>query len=147
MNDESSVLLIKRFSRDPNRSPGQETITEFVMDAVARSDGALRPSSSSDEFSPELMLRLITYCYAKGVYSSDEIERKLRKSPVRQPFPDAKSIQRFRRHNRAALQTALERTLQAIYHSAPGEKTPTVIRAEAAEKLEMAAIFDMSLEE
>lgn len=86
---------------------------------------------------------LITYCYAKGVYGSGEIERKLRKSPMRQAVPDARAIQRFRRCNRAALLTALEAALKLV----ASEETATTIQREAEERLERASISDMSLEE
>jgi len=119
MKDESSILLLKRFERDSANS------------------------SNGDDVSPTMMLQLITYCYAKGVYGSGDIERKLRKSPVRQAVPDARAIQQFRRCNRAALLTALERTLKLVAN----EETPTTIRREAEERLERAAISDMSLEE
>jgi hypothetical protein len=124
MKDESSILLLTQFEGDRNGSCRKETII-------------------ADDVSPSVMLRLITYCYAKGVYGSGEIERKLRKSPVRQTAPDAKAIQRFRRYNRAALLMALERTLKLV----AGEETANTIRREAEERLERAAISDMSLEE
>ena len=119
MKDESSIWHLKRFEHD---SPN---------------------SSNGDDVSPTVMLRLITYCYAKGVYGSGEIERKLRKSPIREAVPDARAIQRFRRCNRAALLAALERTLKLV----AGEQTATTIRREAEARLERAAISDMSLEE
>ena len=123
MKDESSILILKRFERDS------------------------ASSSNGDDVPPPVMLRLITYCYAKGVYGSGEIERKLRKSPMRQAVPDARAIQRFRRCNRSVLQRALEHALQLMRNSPAGEETATAIQREAEERLERAAISDMSLEE
>ena len=119
MKDESSIWLLKRFERDSVNS------------------------STADDVPPTVMLRLITYCYAKGVYGSEEIERKLRKSSVRRAVPEARDIQRFRRFHRAALLAALQRTLKLV----ASEETATTIRREAEERLERAAISDMSLEE
>src|SRR4051794_34742070 len=109
MKDESSVLILKRFRPDhPLRD--ETTVFSVVMSALDTRDGRPMPPSNSDELSPGVMLRLITYCYAKGKYASAEIARKLRKSPVHQDLPEATDIRRFRRCNRMALQNALEKT-------------------------------------
>ena len=59
-------------------------------------------------------LGTVSYCYAKGVFESEEIERKMLKDPalrdaVHGDVPDAKAIRRFRTLNRGAIQTTLEK--------------------------------------
>lgn len=148
MKDESSVLLLKQFEAVANHpARPDETVTRLVAAAVPGTDSQRVRPLAPDEISPRVMLRLITYCYAKGVYSSGEIERKLRKSPTHQLMLDAKAIRRFRRLNRVALQSALEKTLQGMHRSSAGEETLIIARREATEKLETAAICDISLEE
>ena len=138
MKDESSVLLMNQFQKHSRAS---------VPSVVDQCDNTLLGSSGSDDVPATVMSRLLTHCYVAGVYASAEIERKLQKSLSLQAVPDAKAIQRFRRHNRAALQRALEASLQLLQHSAGSDKSPTVIRWQASEKLEIAAMYDLSLEE
>ena len=148
MKDESSILFLNHFEHsDAPAAASEKTITRLVFDAVSENKPTLAAHSASDEVPPEVMLRLVTYCYAKGLYGSREIERKLRKNPVRQDSPDAQAIRRFRRLNHAALQNTLEKTLQSMQPAATDKQTIVITRQKAAEKLETAAIFDMTLEE
>jgi len=63
-----------------------------------------------------VLLGLLTYCYASAVFSSREIEARLRKDRTLillcgHELPDWHLIRRFRRHNRDLIQHCLEVTL------------------------------------
>jgi len=63
-----------------------------------------------------VLLGLLTYCYASGVFSSLEIEARVRQDPILillcgRELPDWHRIRRFRRYNHAAIQRCLEATL------------------------------------
>ena len=123
------------------------------------------------------MLGIVTYCYAKDVCGSWDIERKMRSSSEvcaarHGDIPDAKIIRRFRRLNRGAVQMALEKALRFIRRAmlrntlsqtlhgqqnpvparfatlaAPGEETTLMVRREAVQKLEVASILDATLDD
>ena len=66
---------------------------------------------------PESMLGVVSYCYAKGVYGSDDIGRKLNQDPAFRiscgnEMPRPEDIRRFRKLNREAIQKTLEKVLQ-----------------------------------
>ena len=63
------------------------------------------------------MLGAVSYAYAKDVYESERIEKKMRgdsemKEKLGQKVPDAKSISKFRKLNRAAIMETLERAFR-----------------------------------
>jgi hypothetical protein len=181
----STILRLGRFV-SPDLNPAKaaeparaETPTALVAEAVKETADAIKvvtPNAAGD-FPPKSMLGIVTYCYAKDVCGSWDIERKLRSSEeVRQArhgdIPDAKAIRRFRRLNRPALQMALEkalrfirrammrRTLSQTVHGeknpvpptftnlcAPGEETTVMVRREATQKLEVASMLDATLDD
>jgi hypothetical protein len=112
----------------------------------------------------------VAYCYAKGVYSSEEIERKMLQDPTLRAatnadLPDAHAIRRFRRLNRHALQATLEKFYQRLRRRItsvlPGAQAPAptppppnpaapadignstiVAKREAVERIQQAIIID-----
>jgi hypothetical protein len=63
------------------------------------------------------MLGVVSYCYAKGVYSSNDIGRKLNQAPAfriscHNELPRPEDIRRFRKLNREAIQKTLEKILR-----------------------------------
>jgi len=98
-NDETTgvTVMIKRAAA--------ETVQQGAKPVVPKDGGAL----PADE-----MLGAVSYCYAKGVFTSEEIEQKMLKdkelrAAVHDDVPDAKSIRRFRRLNHGAIQATLEK--------------------------------------
>src|ERR1043166_2486044 len=66
---------------------------------------------------PRVLLGLLTYCYATGIFGSQEIEALVRRDPLLnllcgRDLPDGQVIRHFRRCNRALLQRCLETTLE-----------------------------------
>lgn len=107
---------------------------------------------------PQHMLGAVAYAYAKGVYRSEDIERKMLQDPefrqaVHNEVPSAATIRRFRRLNRAALLATLGkffrwRRAQAAANpaSAPAGGTDTstqfFVKTEAEDLLNKAAWVD-----
>ena len=128
-------------------------------------------------FAARAMLGLVTYCYAKGVLSSSDIERKLWKDRriVRtrpEQIPAAHTIRKFRRLNREMILEALEKSLKRIRHAVrratmgrtlydlenepkcrPGtghiddDGTTIMVRRDAIERLDKAALLDSTLDD
>jgi hypothetical protein len=70
-------------------------------------------------FEPRVLLAIITYCYAAGVFASEDIETAMRDDPgfcalCHNVFPDAASIRRFRRLNRDSIERCLAGLLAAL---------------------------------
>jgi hypothetical protein len=162
MEDAATILKLKRPM--PTGSPESdptESVTGIVMKAVRETDEPVINPNGASNVSPQSMLGLITYCYAKGIYGSNDVAQELRNRMQQNSIPDAKTIRRFRRLNRGVLQTALEKTLRLIRRSrrkkaavpAPAIDSPasdeTIImtRREAADKIETAAIIDVAIED
>ena len=169
---DSTVLHLNQFAPGapkpaPAAEPGvtvmvklaaQETVEQTGTPVVPREGGAL---------SGKEMLGAVSYCYAKGVYESEEIERKMMKDPalrasVHGDVPDAKAIRRFRMLNRGAIQATLEKAFGFLRRkekaelmeplpgqpvAAPltglvGESTVLYARNQAQERVQQAAFVD-----
>ena len=96
-------------------------LAHFILDAVEGLD--LRQvrvnerGTGSEQYPPRMLLALLLYCYATGVFSSRRIEQATFDSvPVRMicgdTHPDHDTICTFRRENRALLQETFVRVLE-----------------------------------
>jgi Transposase domain (DUF772) len=108
----------------PGHAPAassEDTVTAFVAKAAAEtikeSSKPVVVPKTAGPVPPESMLGAVSYCYAKGVYGSNDIGRKLNQDPVfrascQNEVPRPEDIRRFRRLNREAIQKTLEKALQ-----------------------------------
>jgi hypothetical protein len=151
-------------------------VTSFVVKAAKetceQSPQPVIAPKTNNALPAQSMLGVVSYCYSKGVVGSAEIERKLHQDPALKAacgpnVPDSKTIRRFRRLNREAIQTTLEKvfrfrrkkmasvTLSPAFHAstspAPhphsatdqsGESTMFFARKEATARIENAMIID-----
>ncbi len=96
-------------------------LAHFILDAVEEMD--LRQvrvnerGTGSEQYPPRMLLALLLYCYATGVFSSRRIEQATLDSvPVRMicgdTHPDHDTICTFRRENKALLQECFVRVLE-----------------------------------
>jgi len=96
-------------------------LAHFILEAIAEMD--LRQVRVNDrgsgcpQYPPRMLLALLLYCYATGVFSSRRIERAALDSvPVRMicagTHPDHDTICTFRRENKALLQETFVRVLE-----------------------------------
>lgn len=116
---------------------GRRSLTQAVRYAVrAIEEAALRPVARRDAglaFEPRTLLALLSYCYARDIYGSADIEDVLRRDAnfrliCNNEFPGARVIRRFRRENREALHRCLSIALRSME-----EVGPQTVSAEAAE--------------
>lgn len=100
---------------------GEDDLVHFVIAAVERvplSQFAVNDRGCGDEqYPPHLLLALLIYCYANGVFSSRRIERATyRDLAVRylcaDTHPDHDTICAFRRNNLAAIAAAFVEVLE-----------------------------------
>jgi len=98
----------------------EDDLAHFIVAAVERvpldAFQAKAVASGKAQYHPRLMLALLVYCYANGVFSSRRIERAtFRDIGVRYVaanlHPDHDTIAAFRRGNRAAFEAAFLRVL------------------------------------
>lgn len=132
------------------------TFTETVRNAVRGVvENTLRPVTRRDSgvaYHPRVLLALLTYCYARGIYGSLDIERIMRKDTVfralcREEYPDARMLRCFRRENRAALQDCLSLVLRLSSPNGTASRAQDSWNAEqsaeeALRRLDMAACMD-----
>ena len=90
----------------------EDDLAHFVIEAVERVDmGAFkvnRRGTGSAQYHPRMMLALLIYCYANGIFSSRRIERATRRDigvrfVAANRHPDHDTIATFRRDNLAAI--------------------------------------------
>lgn len=101
-------------------SASEETLTGFIAKAahevVEQSPTPVVVPKDGGSIPPETMLGVVSYCYTKGVYASEDIGRELGKEPLVQhvthgDLPRPEDIRRFRRLNREAIQQTVEKAL------------------------------------
>ena len=116
--DRHTPLLLPPDLRD---WVAEDDLVHFVIQAVERlplATFAVNPKGCGDEqYSPHLMLALLIYCYANGIFSSRRMERATyRDVAVRyltaDTHPDHDTICTFRRHNLEAIATAFVAVLE-----------------------------------
>ena len=99
----------------------EDDMVHFVMEAVAEMNLPTlkinRRGCGSEQYPPKMMLQLLIYCYANGIFSSRRIERaSYRDVAVRfltaDTHPDHDTICTFRRENFEAVAAAFLQVLQ-----------------------------------
>ena len=107
--DRGQAFLLPADLRDWVAS---DDLAHFVIEAVERVDlGAFkvnRRGTGSAQYHPRMMLALLVYCYANGIFSSRRIERATHRDigvrfVAANRHPDHDTIARFRRENFAAV--------------------------------------------
>jgi len=99
----------------------EDSVTAFIAKAAAEtvreSPKPVVVPKTAGPVQPESMLGAVSYCYAKGVYGSNDIGRKLNQDTAfrvscKNEVPRPEDIRRFRRLNREAIQKTLEKALE-----------------------------------
>jgi hypothetical protein len=169
----STVLNLKQFApgaAEKSAPAAESDVTMMVRLAAAdtvEKGGAPVVPKDGGALTGKEMLGAVSYCYAKGVYESEEIERKMLKDPALRnalhgEVPDAKTIRRFRSLNRGAIQSTLEKAFgflrrkekaelmkplpgqpaAARITDPAGESTVMFAQDQAKERLQQAAFVD-----
>ena len=102
MNQETSVNRLE-IGHDVFNRVGDGQLIKQVLEAVDRVESFI-PVSSRPDFKPVQILTLLTYCYARGIYSSEEIEVRLPEDNAIAYIcagqkPDWHLLRRFRRQH------------------------------------------------
>jgi hypothetical protein len=145
----------------PEPETGLTAVVKVAAEELVKKSGPPVIPREGGELPPKEMLGAVSYCYAKGVYTSEEIERKMLRDPqlresVRGNVPSANAIRRFRALNRGAIQQTLEKVFGTLWRKRKptaearpegpvprsDENTVAFGRREAADRLEQAAFVD-----
>jgi hypothetical protein len=137
-------------ARSKDLTPIATTITDAVLVAVPGIPGEslhrVAPDDAGMAYQPRALLALLTFCYASGVYASDDIEDHIyRDADFRRvcadEFPEADLLRRFRRLNREAIIHCLAHVLGAVSQQRGNERQFLV---EAEQRLRTAILSDLN---
>jgi hypothetical protein len=139
-------------------------LAELVPHIVRAANNAPTPSAASAKRSDEVVLAILVYCYAIGVYRSQEIEKRIRRDGARsqsllQTALDGKALAQYRRSHGQLLKQCLASTLQQAFQvkwtkARPGiasrarnlsfDSNPgSALDCEAERRLEVAEAWDL----
>jgi len=172
---ETTELHLGQLATGSAPAASQEnSVTAFIAKAAAEtvkeSPTPVVVPKAAGPIPPESMLGVVSYCYAKGVYGSNDIGRKLNQDTTfriscNNEVPRPEDIRRFRRLNREAIQKTLEKALRfarakvaetwspsnpfrnvssspAIRVTGQKEETQGFARREAADRIDKATFID-----
>src|SRR5438132_243194 len=132
------------------------SLAQSVQAAVRAVDEAtLRPVARRDAglaFQPKALLALLSYCYARQIYASAEIEDVVRRDVnfrqlCQNEIPDEWVLRSFRRHNREAIQFCLMTALCFVAEEKVREGIVTKVnKAGFAEEAQRRIIMAMFLD-
>jgi transposase len=103
----------------------RRSLARLVIETVRELEGQelrrVAPEDAGAAFRPPVMLALLTYSYALGVYGAEDIERMMIEDSALcalcgREVPSGRLLRHFRRENRAALQRTLTETLRQARH-------------------------------
>lgn len=141
---------------------GNHTLLKIVLDAVQTVDAAclLKNEPQPPGYRPQMLLTLLTYCYASNVFGSRDIEAATDYDPTARyicahTFPEWPAVRRFRRQHREWLEHCLTVVLKQAW-AAKFEQGEAIhlgylwfewqfnqqINTEVRRRLELASIID-----
>ena len=139
---------------------GERGLVELALQSVQHFDTHLPlwHKTSEPELSSRMLLALLTYSYAAGIYSSEDIHWACRsdagaKYLCANTWPDQRSLRRFRRQWRSRLQACLEwvfavteceRNARLAEAGMPTVTNPGHYGQLAAQRIETAILMDMA---
>ena len=91
-----------------------------VQDGIVPSARAAALADRNADFRPHILLSLLTYCYATGIYSSTDIELSFTQDTLvrhlcANTYPEAHRSRWFRRDNRQRIQRSLAEVFQRAW--------------------------------
>src|SRR6266498_2405152 len=102
---------------------GKKTLVKLILDAIAglnaRTAGREAGANGNPEFQPVMMLTLLTYCYAAGMYASTDIELNMQHDRMIR-YLCAKNnlnlpaLREFRRYSRDRIKECLATVLRRV---------------------------------
>ena len=103
---------------------GKKTLVKLILDAIeglnARASECEATASGKQEFQPALMLTLLTYCYATGVYASTDIELSMQHDRMirylcAKNYLNLPVLREFRRYSRDRIKECLASVLRRVW--------------------------------
>ncbi len=103
---------------------GDAELVAQVLAAVQKVDWSFPPlrtlSQQNREYRPQMLLTLLTYSYATGLYESEEIESQVyAESTLRylaaRTWPDRRTLRKFRRQHRDLVKQCLIAVIKAAW--------------------------------
>lgn len=124
-----------------------------AVQAAARafSTSALQPVCAPGAglaYQPRSLLAVLTYCYAREIFSSVEVEDMMRsdtalRSACGENIPDAQTLRRFRRHNHEAIESCLYTVLRQLADQQGVHPADAEVIEEAHQRLRIAMFVDL----
>jgi hypothetical protein len=99
---------------------GERGLVKLTLDAVQSVEAPRRAGATAPAHQPRMMVTLLAYCYAKGLYGSRQIEEAIQSDPVirylcAREYPDWKDLRRFRREHRDWIGACLSQVLKQAW--------------------------------
>lgn len=101
---------------------GERTLVKLALDAVQTVDweNVEEELKARCECQPRMMLTLLSFCYASGIYGSQQIRQAMRDHAMvryicAKEFPDESALRKFRKENRALLTQCLTYMFQQAW--------------------------------
>ena len=103
---------------------GKKTLVKLILEAVedlnARTSWCETAATGSSGLQPALMLTLLTYCYATGVYASTDIELSMQHDQMirylcARNYVNLPVLREFRRYSRDRIRECLAAVLQRVW--------------------------------
>jgi hypothetical protein len=163
----TTILKLKRTGVSPVSPPpdlreslGEPILLKLALDGVQSLDPAKLKlaANGTAPLRPQMMLTLLSYCYAARIYGSRDIEWAIRNNAtvryIVRTCPGWRSMRRFRRNNRELLEECLAYVLKKAWllqldadcasadWSGAGSDLDRKSLAEARQKIEVAIIMD-----
>ena len=147
---EKPGLNLGKFANPGTAPSGEPEGATLIIKraAVETAAKSAEPGVTQDadlELPLSVMLGLIAYCYARGIFRSDDIARRLHEQPelaaaFGKHLPDGPAIRRFRRRHA----DEIEETLETLYRELPTspEIDTVTIQRQAKDRVHDAAWTD-----
>jgi len=114
----------KNLPEDLSLYIGKKSLVKLILEAIEElsaetADGGDVQSGNTD-FQPAMMLTLLAYCYATGVYGSEEIrlathDDQMIRYLCARDYPDLCQIRSFRRYNRDRIAHCLAGVFRRVW--------------------------------
>ena len=128
---------------------GAVRLTQLALEAVQDEDvmaGEFRAGPGTQGYQHRMLLTLMSYAYARGVYSSEDLQDRVRTDAdlrylCAREFPEAETLRLFRRREWTRLNRTLSRLLDRFVRiRMPGWQGDVAL--EAVSRMERAAAAD-----
>ena len=103
---------------------GKKTLVKLILDAIeglnARTAAREAGATGNPDFQPAMMLTLLTYCYATGVYGSTDIELNMQHDRMicylcAKNYLNLPVLREFRRYSRDRIKECLATALRRVW--------------------------------